>query len=46
MLGRFEGLVWEVIERLLKTQEEFRKAEMRVNIKDCQGIRVRVLALR
>ena len=30
-----------VMERILKTQAEFRDAEMRIEIKDCQGVRVR-----
>ena len=33
--------VHKVIERLLKTQEEFRKVEMRLKLKDCQNVRVR-----
>ena len=33
--------VQRVMERLLKTQTEFREAEMRMKIKDCQGVRVK-----
>ena len=33
--------VQRVIERLLKTQAEFREAEMRVKLKDCQKVQVR-----
>ena len=33
--------VQKVMERLLKTQEEFWKAEMRLKLKDCQGVRVK-----
>lgn len=29
------------MERLLKTQAEFREADMPMKIKDCQGVRVR-----
>ena len=33
--------VQKVMERLLKTQEEFRKAEVRAKLNDCQMVRVR-----
>ena len=33
--------VQKVMERLLKTQEEFRKAEVRAKLNDCQKVRVR-----
>ena len=33
--------VQKVIEEFLRTQEEFRKVEMRLKLKDCQDVRVR-----
>ena len=33
--------VQRVMERLLKTQAEFREAEMQMKMKVCQGVRVR-----
>ena len=33
--------VQRVIERLLRTQAEFREAEMQMKINDCQGVIVR-----
>ena len=34
-------VVHKFIERLIKTGEKFRKAEMRTKLKDCQGVKVR-----
>ena len=34
-------VVQKVIERILKTEAEFREAEMRMKLKDCQKVRVR-----
>ena len=34
-------VVQKVMERLMKTQEEFRKAKMRAKLKDCQEMKVR-----
>ena len=31
-----------VMERLLRTQAEFREAEMLLKLKDCHGVRVRI----
>ena len=33
--------VQRVMERVIKTQAEFRETEMRMKIKDCQGVQVR-----
>ena len=33
--------VQKVIERIMELQEEFRKAEIRTKLKDCQGVQVR-----
>ena len=33
--------IQKVMERILKTQVEFRETEMRMKIKDCQGVQVR-----
>ena len=32
--------VQRVMERLLNTQADFRKADMRMKLKDCQGVKV------
>ena len=33
--------VQKVMERIMELQEEFRKAEIRTKLKDCQGVQVR-----